>query len=111
MAGYLKAIERHRETSIGFLARTERDAVRNGMPVFAPDIDEAAIRDLAGEIITVPWFAGETWFCSHQPPFQAYLRYQIDLVLSGADEARARCVGVRLPDGDPPHLSLWRLLL
>ncbi len=89
MAGYHRAIERHREAGIGFQARVEWDAVRNGMPVFAPENDEAAIRDLAGEIITVPWFAGETWFCSHQPLFQAYLRYQIDLALSDADEGRA----------------------
>ena len=88
MAGYIKAIERHREAGIGFQARVEWDAVRNGMPVFAPENDEAAIRDLAGGIITVPWFAGETWFCSHQPLFQAYLRYQIDLALSGVNERR-----------------------
>ena len=54
MAGYIKAIERHREAGIGFQARVEWDAVRNGMPVFAPENDEAAIRDLAGKIITVP---------------------------------------------------------
>ncbi len=54
MAGYLKAIERHRETGIGFQARVEWNAVRNGMPIFTLENDEAAIRDLAGEIITVP---------------------------------------------------------
>ncbi len=59
-AGYLKAIKRHRETGIGFQARVEWNAVRYGMPIFTLENDEAAIRDLAGEIITVPWFAGET---------------------------------------------------
>ena len=54
MAGYLKAIERHRDTGIGFQARVEWNAVRNGMPIFTLENDEAAIRDLAGEIITVP---------------------------------------------------------
>ena len=89
MAGYLKAIERHRETGIGFQARVEWNAVRNGMPIFTLENDEAAIRDLAGEIITVPGPRAKPKFCSHQPLFQANLRYQIDLALSGAGEGLA----------------------
>ena len=86
MAGYLKAIERHQAAGIAFQARIEWDAVRNGMPIFAPEHEEAAIRDLNGDIVRIPWFGGEPWFCSHQPLFQSYLRYQIDLALSGKDE-------------------------
>ncbi|MDP6933435.1 MAG: hypothetical protein QGG40_10995, partial [Myxococcota bacterium] len=59
-------------------ARVEIDVTWWGMTTRYPDsYTDAAVLDFDGEPLTLPWNDEHLWFCSHQPDFDAYVRWQI----------------------------------
>jgi len=82
-SGLANTVQVHHDAGIKFQARIEWDVVWEGMTeIFAPDdYHQAAVRDLDGDPLYFPWNPTAFWFCSHQPLFQDYILYQIDLAL------------------------------
>ena len=77
------SVQEHHDAGITFQARIEWDVVWEGMTeIFAPgNYAEAAVCDFDGGPLYFPWDPSAFWFCSHQPLFQGYLLYQVDLAL------------------------------
>ncbi|MCD6465452.1 hypothetical protein J7L27_03695 [Candidatus Bathyarchaeota archaeon] len=84
---YVNLVQQLHEAGVKFQARIEWDVVWEGMKQFSSNFQDVASIGFDGEPLTFPWTRGHLVFCSHNPLFQNYLKFQIDMALKGKPDS------------------------
>jgi len=86
-SNYVNLVRQLHQTGIKFQARVEWDVVWEGMQQFSSNFQNAASIGFDGKPMTFPWAKDHLVFCSHNPIFQKYLKFQIDMALKGKPDS------------------------